>query len=286
MDVVLYPGCTMKTWAASEARAALEVLAGVGVEITEMERWPCCGSADPLVEENLIKMAAPFRILSRAAGGASTLLTLCPICHRVLRTVLLAIHRDPDKRTKLEDFCEVPAPGDLEVVYWLDLIARNASLQTLTANRKMPDGWLRAMPYPGCAQLRPSEILAAGDSQSSPFLEAALRALGIELALGPRRIECCGGHQGIVDPEGVQHASVRILEAAKADRCSAIITPCPLCRYNLRKFNGEGTFVRTVASVALVTAAALGIPSQRFLHPEDALSQKEWVELQALLPVS
>ena len=286
MDVVLYPGCTMKTWAASEAQAILEVLAGVGVAITEMERWPCCGSADPLVEENLIKMAASFRILSRAAGAASTLLTLCPICHRVLRTVLLAVRQDPGKRAKLEDFCEVPAPGDLAVVYWLDLIARNASLQTLTASRKMPVGWLRAMPYPGCALLRPSEILASENSQPPRSLEAALKALGIELALGPRRIECCGGHQGIIDPEGVRHASVRILQAAQADQCSAILTPCPLCRYNLRESNGEATFVRTIASVALVMAAALGIPSQRFLHPEDSLSRKEWEELQALLPVS
>jgi heterodisulfide reductase subunit B len=283
MNIVYYPGCTMKSWAASETQAVLEVLAQVGFEVTEMARWPCCGSAEPLVEENLIKMAAPFRILSQAAAISPTLFTICPICHRVLRTVLQTIRRDPAKRAKLEDFCEMSAPGAFEVVHWMELITRQEPLRVLASSRKMPKGWLRAMPYPGCALLRPSEVLSPDNSQ---LLETVLKALEIDVSLNPRRVECCGGHQGIVDPSGVQHASGRILEAAKADKCSAVVTPCPLCRYNLDKLNGEGTFIRTVVSASLVAALALGVPPERFLHPADSLSRKEWEELQACIDVS
>lgn len=273
----------MKSWAASEARAALEILAGVGFEVTEIERWPCCGAADPLVEENLIKMAAPFRILSYAANMAPKLLTLCPICHRVLRTVLLIISRDSDKRAKLEDFCELPAPAHLEVVHWIELMAQTEPALALAQNRKLPKDWLRVLPYPGCAMLRPREVLGIDDPERPHLLETVLNALGMELALDSRRVECCGGHQGIMDPEGVKRASIRILSAAQMNGCRAVITPCPLCRYNLHKFNAEGTFVDVVASVAVVAAIALGVPPQRFLRPGDSWTMREWENLQALI---
>ncbi|MBW2308427.1 MAG: hypothetical protein JRG73_15990 [Deltaproteobacteria bacterium] len=274
----------MKSWAASEAMACLEVLAAVGFDATEMERWPCCGAADPLVEENLIKMVAPFRILSRAAEMASRLLTLCPICHRVLRTVLLVITRDQDKRAKLEDFCQIQAPARLEVIHWIQLMTRPESIQALAHHRKLPDGWLRVMPYPGCAMLRPREVLGMDNPERPNLLETVLSALGMDPALNSRRVECCGGHQGMVDPEGVQRASIRILEAARMDGCRAVITPCPLCRHNLQKANGEGAFVDAVVSAAVAAAMALGVPPQRFLVPGDSRSLREWENLQALIP--
>jgi len=273
----------MKSWAASETQAILEVLAVAGFNAVEMERWPCCGSADPLVEENLIRMAAPFRILSQASSAASVLLTLCPICHRVLRTVLMAVKSDPDKQTKLEDFCEVPAPADLEVVHWIELLSREESLQTLAPQRKLPDGWLRVMPYPGCAMLRPQAVLGMDDPQRPHPMETLLSSLGMELALDARRVECCGGHQGMVDPQGVQRASTRILAAAQSNGCQAMITPCPLCRHNLRQVNTEGAFVGAVASVAVVAALALGVPLQKFLKPEDSRTESECEELAALI---
>jgi hypothetical protein len=122
------------------------------------------------------------------------------------------------------------------------------------------------------------------DPQRPHLLETVLAALGIDLALDARRVECCGGHQGIVDPEGVQRASMRVLSAAQANGCQAVITPCPLCRYNLRQVNAERAFVGAVASVAVAAAAALGVPSQKFLKPEDSWTVREWEQLQALIP--
>ena len=52
MKIAYYPGCTMKTKAASLELAAVEALNVLGVEYIELERWNCCGAVFSLAEDD------------------------------------------------------------------------------------------------------------------------------------------------------------------------------------------------------------------------------------------
>jgi heterodisulfide reductase subunit B len=276
MDLVYYPGCTMKSWGISEGNAVLEILRTLGLQIKEMERWPCCGAADPLVEENLMKMVAPYRILAEAGAISSQILTTCSHCTRVLRTVHSIVAADHDKMDKLEKFCEVALPEHLEVLHWVNLLAKPEYSKLLREKVRLPEGWLLAFPYPGCAMLRPEKYMLKSRATD---LEKLLEALGVGLASDIRRLECCGAHQRAIDNEKARLASLQILNAASDCGCQAVVTACPLCRYNLHRANSDRSFGGIILSAGMVAAAALGIPFERYMGSDDRWARLEYENL-------
>lgn len=55
------------------------------------------------------------------------------------------------------------------------------------------------------------------------------------------RNECCGGYVALDDPETAKKRSNVVSHDAASHGAEAIVTACPLCRYNLVKSGSEDT---------------------------------------------
>jgi heterodisulfide reductase subunit B len=57
--------------------------------------------------------------------------------------------------------------------------------------------------------------------------------LGAEPVVFSQRNECCGSYGSFEDKQAVKELSCKVLESAKGKGAEALVTACPLCRYNL-----------------------------------------------------
>ena len=65
MKLAYYPGCTLKNHARNFEDSALCSLEALGVEVSEIDRWNCCGTVFSLATDDLIHHLAPIRNLIR-----------------------------------------------------------------------------------------------------------------------------------------------------------------------------------------------------------------------------
>ena len=77
------------------------------------------------------------------------------------------------------------------------------------------------------------------DPENPRIMEDFLRALGAEPVISPMRNECCGGYISLEDPASAEKKSSAVSQSAANHGADALITACPLCRYNLIKSGSE-----------------------------------------------
>jgi len=234
MKIAYYPGCTMKTRAASLELAAIEALNVLGVEFTELERWNCCGAVFSLAEDDLIHHVAPVRNLIRAQQeGCDTVVTICSQCYNTLARANLLVRGDQEKLDTINRFMdeEPDYDGGIEVIHYLTLLRDVVGWDALKAKVVRPLGGLRVAPFYGCTLLRPDEVSI--DPLHEGVLEQFLRALGAEPVAHSAATECCGSYQMLAHPEeGLQRAA-KVIGSANHAGAEALVLSCPLCEYNL-----------------------------------------------------
>jgi len=234
MKIAYYPGCTMKTRAASLELAAIEALNVLGVEFTELERWNCCGAVFSLAEDDLIHHVAPVRNLIRAQQeGCDTVVTICSQCYNTLARANKLVRENEEKRDTLNRFMdeEPDYNGEVEVVHYLSLLRDRVGWDELREAVTNPLVGLKVAPFYGCTLVRPEDV--AIDAVDDRILEGFIEALGAEPTSFSAARECCGSYQMIAHPEeGIKRAA-KVIAAANRSKADALILSCPMCEYNL-----------------------------------------------------
>jgi heterodisulfide reductase subunit B2 len=236
MNVAYYPGCTLKSKARNLEDAALASLAALGVQVTELERWNCCGAVFTLADDDLIHLVAPVRNLVRAKdAGAAKLMTICGQCYNVLWRANRLMRDDEAKRKTLNLFMdeETDYHGEVEVVHYLELLRDEVGWDELRRRVRRPLGGLRVAPFHGCALLRPAELALGGSPTRCSLFEDFLSALGAVPVKYPASDECCGAYQALANPAEALMPAVRVLSSAIEHGAEALALTCPLCEHNL-----------------------------------------------------
>jgi heterodisulfide reductase subunit B2 len=205
--------------------------AALGIELVELEEWQCCGAVYPLYEDELISLLSPVRTLAAAKG--EPLVSLCAACHHVLKRAQELMQRSEDARNKVTDFLEVDYSGEGRVLHFLEVLRDDLGFDKLAEMIKKPLEGRKVAAYYGCLLLRPSKVMQFDDPENPTIMEDLLKALGADVVKSPYRTECCGAYLSVTE-EGVARDTVdRILDSARRAGAEALITACPLCRYNL-----------------------------------------------------
>ena len=240
MKLAYYPGCTMKTKAASLELAAVEALNVLGVEFTELERWNCCGAVFSLAEDDLIHQVAPVRNLIRAQQeGCDTVVTICSQCYNTLARANLLVRGDEEKRDTINRFMdeEPDYDGGIEVVHYLTLLRDQVGWDALKEKVVRPLNGFKVAPFYGCTLLRPDEVSV--DPLHEGVLEDFLRALGAEPVPYSAATECCGSYQMLAHPEEGMQRAAKVIGSANEAGAEALVLSCPLCEYNLGSRQSE-----------------------------------------------
>lgn len=269
MKISYYPGCTLKTKARNLDRAAIASLTALGVEVTEIDRWNCCGAVHSLTADDLIHQVGPVRNLIRAKEqGAKKLVTLCSMCYNTLARANLIMRTDEVKRATINRFMteEIDYEGEVEVVHFLTFLQEEIGWQAVKEKVKVPLTGLSVAPYYGCTLQRPADV------GIEPFgrydlMTGLLEALGATVMPFNAADKCCGSYQVLGSPAGQNSAGAAILNLAAGAGIEALATSCPLCEYNLGKQQQlmleNGRIARNVPTYYFtqLLAVALGLDS-------------------------
>jgi heterodisulfide reductase subunit B2 len=240
MNISYYPGCTLKTKAKNLETSALASLAALGIEVTEVDRWNCCGAVYSLTDDDLIHQVAPVRDLIRAKEqGADKLVTLCSMCYNTLARANRMMRTDDEKRDTINRFMdeEIDYAGEVEVVHFLTLLQEEVGWDKLKSQVKKPLDHIKVAPYYGCTLQRPQEV---GIEPMGRFelMSGMLGAIGASVTSFDGADLCCGSYQVLGAPEAAQSAAAKILNLANDKGIEALVTSCPLCEFNLGRFQG------------------------------------------------
>lgn len=288
-SIPYYPGCTLNTVAKSFDLSARRSLKLLGIELTELAQWNCCGASFPLTPNNIIGLTGPTNVLIQSKKTGGTVSTLCSFCYNTLRRTNQVIKEDEGRRTVINEFLGTSYEGDVEVVHLLEVLRDRLGFSELKKRTTRNLKKLKVGAYYGCTLLRPKSVAIDG-GETTRIFEEFLEAIGCEAIEFPNRGECCGSHLAMSNEEVVIRLSGAVLASAQAFGAELVTTTCPLCFYNLersQKSSGEaesGAATLPVLYFTQLLGLALGLPEEELglgenlVDPRPALQAKGIIE--------
>ena len=259
MAYLYYPGCTLKTKAKELDSYALKSMKALGVDFKEFDDWQCCGAVYPQAKDELATRLSSVRALESAQKEQRSLLTLCSACHHVMKRINHDMHTDSDIRDKVNNYLSLESPysGEVMVVHFLEMLRDNIGFGELKKIVVNPLTGRKIGAYYGCLLLRPSNVMQFDDPENPSVIEDFLSAIGAEPIVFSYRNECCGAYKALDDKKLVQGFCKNIINSGVQKGSEALITACPLCRYNLTKNSGSNDL--PVYYFTELLAEALGV---------------------------
>lgn len=242
MGIPYFPGCTLALRAKEFDASGRAVAAELGFPLEELPDWQCCGATFPLASDNSLALIAPTRVLVQAEQtGSDRVTTLCAICYNVLKRTEVALRRHPEQLDRINWFISTDATtegqtytGAVRVVHLLELLRDDLGWENLKRKVSRPLAGARIAPYYGCLLLRPQSEIGLDNPDAPTILSDLITAMGGVPAEFPFQSECCGSYLAVNRPEVPSALSRNILDSARKHGAQAVVTVCPLCRYNLQ----------------------------------------------------
>ena len=102
LEVSFYPGCTAHSTGIEYSLSLHAVLKALGVELTEIDDWNCCGGAAAHSMSNLLGLALPARNIAQAQKRSLPLAIPCAGCFNAVKRAQYALENDPEMKDSLE----------------------------------------------------------------------------------------------------------------------------------------------------------------------------------------
>lgn len=257
MKVSYFPGCTLKTKAKQLDKYAYKCAEALGFELEELENWQCCGGVfTTSVKEAATKLSS-VRALMAARDKDQPLVTVCSACHNVIKQTNHAMQTNEAFASKVNSYIAPESyTGETEVLHYLELLRDKIGFDKIREKVTNPLTGRKIAAYYGCLLLRPAKTMQTDDPENPRIIEDFIRALGAEPVIYAYRNECCGGYIALEDKEAASKKSRRVIDGVIDGGAEAIVTACPLCKYNLIK-NGESEI--PVVYFTELLAEALGV---------------------------
>lgn len=233
MNFPYFPGCTLFDKAKTFDDTGRKAAEALGFTLTELADWTCCGATFPLAEDNNMALLSPTRVIAAGAAAGGDLVTLCAICHNVLKRTNHVLKNNPARRKTVTEFIEVDYDGSSEVLHYIEVLRDRVGFAALAEKVKKPLAGLKVGSYYGCLLLRPGAEMAFDDVDRPTVMENLVTALGGTPVDYAMKVECCGAFQVINSDATATRCSREIIESASRAGAELLVTACPLCQFNL-----------------------------------------------------
>ncbi len=234
-----YPGCSLHATAVEYDLSIRAVLQRLGVELTEIPDWNCCGASSAHSLNETLALALPARNLALAQKEGNDLIVPCAGCFSRLKMTEKVLREDPIKGGKIEEVVGFKYKGGFEVRPPLDLIGNLIGLERLHKMIQRPLSGLRLVSYYGCVLVRPPEVVQFEDPENPQLLNRLLEALGAEPLEWSYATDCCGGNLALTRGDLAKILVTKLVSKAREAGAQAMVTACPLCQVNLEMRQGE-----------------------------------------------
>ena len=285
-----YPGCSVKGTARAYEESLLALFEALGISMTELEDWNCCGATAYMSVDEAQSVALAGRNLALAAESGTDLVTPCNACWLVLQKAQRQLKENPQLRGRILGAMEsvgLEYRDEIRIRHPLDVLVNDFGLDSFKARVTEPLEGLTVAPYYGCQIVRPYAVY---DDRDDPItMDRLLQAAGATVADYPFKTRCCGGSQTGTLPEiGISLVRDLMHQAHESD-ADVIATICPLCQFNLEVQQKEiqrlyGTRPIPVVFFTQLLGLAVGLPArqlgfQRSLVPVDAILERRTADV-------
>ncbi len=239
MKLSYYPGCTLKTKAKLLDVYARKCAEALGVTLEEIKDWQCCGGAFSSSGMEIATKLSALRALNDAKENEQKLITVCSACHNVIKQTNHQIKTDEDFAFRANNYAafDEPYAGETEVLHYLEMLRDVVGFDTIKEKVTNPLSGKKIAAYYGCLLLRPGSAMQMDDPENPSIMEDFIRAIGAEPVIYPYRNECCGGYIALENPDSAMKKSQGVTNSAASFGADMIVTACPLCKYNLEKYD-------------------------------------------------
>ena len=236
-DVAYYPGCSLHGTSREFDESLRAVAAELGIGLTEIADWNCCGASSGHTTDHLLGVALPTRNLALAeAQGFGTVLAPCAACYNRLSAARLAIATEEGLAEQMPDILGHAFANSVEVRNAVELL-RDASTtieeKVAAALAPNPLEGVKLAAYYGCLLVRPFEVCGYDDPEQPTSMDDVIKACGADDVDWDMKVECCGGAFSVSRTASVLRLGRAIIDNARSHGAEAIIVACPLCHSNL-----------------------------------------------------
>jgi heterodisulfide reductase subunit B len=240
LQFAYFPGCSGLGTSKEYEGSTRAVCRALGVTLTEISDWNCCGSspvahlADPVLAAALAaRNFAQAEILDLADT-----LTPCPSCLKNLHGALRRME-EPLFRARVDALTQRPLRRTHRIRSALQALTEQVGLSRIRDKIRRSLKGLRVVPYYGCLLTRPGDVMKFDDPENPVSMDRLLETLGAQVLPFPLKVECCGASFGVPAREVTPHLSGKLLDLAAELGADAIVVACPLCQMNLDLRQGQ-----------------------------------------------
>lgn len=262
MDVNYFPGCTLHGTAHDFHESIVAVFSHLGINVTELDDWNCCGASSAHVMHPQAAWELPARNLLIASRGGKPLLTPCAACFHRLKLSQSHLKKHP------EDHPQAASITSVEVIHINEALLKEEVRQAIGARATAKLNGLKAVPYYGCLTVRPPVAMEHPRPEDPREMDEVLNLIGAEALNWSYKTDCCGGNLAITRSDVVRKLSGDLFEAAREAGADLLVTDCPMCQANLdtrqKQIEAERntTFSMPVLYITELVAMALDIPER------------------------
>jgi len=241
MAYLYYPGCSLTGTARDYDISTRAIMRGLGIELTEITDWTCCGASAADAVDPLLSLSLPARNLALAQQNRNALdiMAPCSACYLNLLKVSRKLSRRPDLRPAID---EVLATEQLKlsgsgprVRHLLDVMSQDIGAAAIANAVSRPLSDLTIAPYYGCQCLRPYPVF--DDPETPTTMTDLIAATGAGVHRWTQAARCCGAaNVNIHAVAGITRIASILDDARGAD---AIATVCPMCQINLEAYQKQ-----------------------------------------------
>jgi heterodisulfide reductase subunit B2 len=267
MSIAYYPGCSLHGTGREYDESMRAVAPALGLQLTEIEDWSCCGASSAHGTNHLLGVALPARNLALAEEqGHDSVVAPCASCFSRLAVAHHEIAQDAELAETVSAVIERPFSNSVDVLNviqfllpHLDTIRERVSASAGAA----PMRELKVAAYYGCLLVRPVDVAGADNHELPTTMEQVISACGAQPVKWNMAVECCGAGLSMARTTSVVRLGRRIIEDARKAGADAIIVGCPMCHSNLDFRQTASSDPMPVLYLTELVGLALGIAPEK-----------------------
>jgi len=252
MRYAYYPGCSLEASAEEYDVSTRRVLNRLGVELSEIADWTCCGASAVEPVSRLLTLALPARnlaLVEREAAGLDMLVpcSACYLNHLRVSRECAADRTLPGRINEALGAEGLSYAGKVRVRHLLDVLAKDIGPEAVAAQVSHRLEGLVVAPYYGCQALRPYALF--DDPEHPRSMDPLLKALGATVLGWDMGGHCCGASLMATRRDVALVSVAAILNAAAG--ADVIVTVCPMCQMNLEAYQSQAHHADTISVLYL-----------------------------------
>lgn len=235
-----YPGCSLEATAVSYRKSTMAVADELNMKLIELEDWNCCGATAYMSVRELMSFTIAARNLAMAEPFQRDIVTPCSACYLVLNKTNHYLAEFPELKEKLQSILAeagLEYRGTTQVRHLFEVIYTDAGMERIKSACKRSLNGLKVACYYGCQLVRPYGLY--GDKELPNQMEEMVSALGATCVYYPMKVKCCGASLIGSAPDIALILIRDLLKCAREQGADCIITPCPLCQFNLDVYQNK-----------------------------------------------